>query len=290
MQDLYPETAWQLGVLRPHGPLARLWRALRNWSLRHAVTNVAVSERMAAHLATQAPRARIVRIYNWSDDHAGRSPPSTATALRAEANLGAGFVVGYCGNLGRAHHAGALHGALERWAAQPQVTHLMVGGGAAMEDLEARAAALRPANWRFLPYQPRPRLAELLATPDVHLVVLDPRVEGLIFPSKLAGILAVGRPVVYLGDRDSEVAEILQRHGCGLSVAIDDTDAYLGALERLRGDPKGRHAMGEQARLAFAALFARPTAMAQWRELIAGLARTPAATPAPLSSGWDPRG
>lgn len=50
----------------------------------------------------------------------------------------------------------------------------------------------------FQPYQPRERLSESLSVADVHLVSLDPKFEGLVYPSKVYGIRAVGRPLVWL--------------------------------------------------------------------------------------------
>lgn len=50
----------------------------------------------------------------------------------------------------------------------------------------------------FQPYQPRERLSESLSVADVHLVSLDPKFEGLVYPSKVYGIRAAGRPIVCL--------------------------------------------------------------------------------------------
>ena len=45
--------------------------------------------------------------------------------------------------------------------------------------------------------------------PDVHLVSLDPACEGLLYPSKVYGIRAAGRPLVWL--RPGLGVEDLQR-------------------------------------------------------------------------------
>ena len=43
----------------------------------------------------------------------------------------------------------------------------------------------------------------------MHLISLLPQLEGLILPSKFYGILAAGRPVVFIGDPDGELARLL---------------------------------------------------------------------------------
>ena len=44
-----------------------------------------------------------------------------------------------------------------------------------------------------------------LNVPDVHLISLLPAMESLIVPSKCYGILAAGRPVLFIGDPEGEI-------------------------------------------------------------------------------------
>jgi hypothetical protein len=52
---------------------------------------------------------------------------------------------------------------------------------------------------------------------DVHLVSLNPKVEGLIVPTKFYGIAAAGRPTLFIGAPDGEIGRIINdtRCGCG---------------------------------------------------------------------------
>src|SRR5690349_15676141 len=68
LQDLYPETAERLGVVREGGLLAGLVRALRNWSLRRSALVVTVSPGMVGYLSGSAGKARVVHIPNWAED------------------------------------------------------------------------------------------------------------------------------------------------------------------------------------------------------------------------------
>jgi len=63
-------------------------------------------------------------------------------------------------------------------------------------------------NVSFQPYQPLDRLALSLTVPDLHLVTLKPELEGLIVPSKFYSVLAAGRPVLFVGDPESEIAAL----------------------------------------------------------------------------------
>ena len=72
MQDLFPEVAVELGVVRP-GIEQQLLGYLRDRSLRHAAMNVAIGERMATYLERRGtPWERLTVIHNWSDGEAVR--------------------------------------------------------------------------------------------------------------------------------------------------------------------------------------------------------------------------
>ena len=51
---------------------------------------------------------------------------------------------------------------------------------------------------------------------------------GLVVPSKVYGVLAAGRPCVFLGPAESEAAQIIRQHGCG-SVLVNATGARLAS-------------------------------------------------------------
>ena len=117
------------------------------------------------------------------------------------------FVVGYAGNLGRAHDVDTVLASM---------TLLQERALKSLSDLAAKVMfvfvaapnaplereALRGlSNFRLRPYQPKKCLGETLAVADVHLVSLNPKLEGLIVPSKFYGIAAAGRATIFIGAR-----------------------------------------------------------------------------------------
>lgn len=231
LQDLFPEVAIELGVGRLRGVAGHLLRRMRNASLRLAAMNVAIGERMRARLQAEGtPAERVCVIPNWADGAAITPLPQETNPLRGEWGLSDRFVVAYSGNLGRAHEFGTVLDAAERLAHEPRIVFLFVGGGAQADSLRAEVERRRLANVQFRPYQPRVLLAQSLGVADVHLVVLRPELEGLIVPSKTYGCLAAGRPVIFIGAADGEIATLLSDAGAGATCALGDGAALAACI------------------------------------------------------------
>ncbi len=206
-QDLFPETAEALGVSRAGGGLGAMLRSLRNLTLRSADLNAVLDPAMANRVrACGVPDAKIIILENWADVRI-RTVPHAHSALRQRLGLDGKFVIGYSGNLGRAHLPDEVGRLVLMTQAMPNLVWLFIGGGVGMQALKARF--IHAPNVHFLPYQPQDHLSESLSAPDVHLVTLDPACEGLVFPSKLYGVASAGRPVIFLGDATGSIGSLL---------------------------------------------------------------------------------
>jgi len=275
LQDLFPEIAEALDVGgKLSGRLFAMLRKLRNVSLRRANRNVAIGEVMAQRLG-QANITNIQVISNWADCDALVPVAHENNHLRSHWNLSERFVIGYSGNLGRAHDVMTLIEAieaLERMSAL-KVAHrpvhwLFVGGGHALETLKREVDARKMKSVTFRAYQPRELLPENLSAADVHIVSLKPNLEGLIVPSKFYGIAAAGRTVLNIGDRNGEIARLIDRHECGTTIANGDSAALVAAIIAFANDPRRCSEMGQHARTACEAHYSRTAAIDAWSRLL----------------------
>jgi len=269
LQDLYPEVASRLALSPLPRPVEALIRAARDRSLATARVNVVLGTRMREYLIGRGiAAARISICENWADERRLHPLAPARSELRGKLGLGDCFVTAYSGNLGRAHDAGTILEAACALGNDPGTVFLMVGGGAGMRSLEMQARARSLTNFRFAPYQPREALSDSLAAGDVHLVSLRPELEGLVVPSKLYGILAAGRPVVFIGDPDGELARLIATLEVGVSVGSGDSAGLCRALRALRDDEAARTRMGTRAREVFEERYTLAAAVARWREVL----------------------
>lgn len=279
LQDLFPEVA---EALYSGGKFSRALfhglRKLRNISLRHADMNVAIGELMAERLLqAQVPSERICVRHNWADCKAVVPVAPSDNPLRAEWDLMEHFVVGYSGNLGRAHEFEAILAAIQRIeqdnyrTTSPLIRWLFIGGGHAFECLQAEAIKRGLTSVAFRPYQPRSQLSQSLSVADVHIVTLKPELEGLIVPSKFYGIAAAGRPILFIGDLGGEIDRLTTHHTCGLSVANGDGTALAEAVQAMARDRQRISQMAKCAREACEKFYDKPLAVRAWARLLRAL-------------------
>ena len=287
LQDIFPEVAQALGM--GGGRLPSLaFGLLRRWrdrSLKAAAMNVVLGERMGECVAALGvPDSRVRIVPNWADGDLVRPIAHAANKLRAAWGLTDAFVVAYSGNLGRAHDVRTMLQAIEQTelAARGRkptpgtsppggIAWLFVGGGAGFESLQQEVKRLELGCVLFQPYQPNERLSESLSAADVHLISLRPELEGLIVPSKVYGVMAAGRPSIFIGDSDGEVARVLARSNGGITAPQGDGLALACAVLAMAADPEHCRELGINARRAFEGQFDKQMAIGHWIRLLAEL-------------------
>ena len=269
LQDVYPEVARVLGVRAAQGSLGRFLTIGRDASLRAADLNVVLGDRMAQRIQNARVDAqKIWVIPNWSDELAIAPLSHDANDLRTRWGLLGKFVVGYSGNLGRAHEYETMFAAAQALRGDPRIVFLMIGGGHQTALLKARAHETGLDNIVFQPYQPLEALSNSLCAPDLHWVSLKPELEGLIVPSKVYGVLAAGRPILAVCAADGEIARLVVQHGCGVQVEPGDHVAFATHVRALADSPERARALGEAARRAATGAFSRDKALSRWLEAV----------------------
>ncbi|HVU21613.1 MAG TPA: glycosyltransferase family 4 protein [Hyphomicrobium sp.] len=276
LQDMFPEIAEVLGI---GGRLGKFFfsalRNLRDISLRNAGANIAIGELMArrlthAHIAS----SRIHIISNWADTNEVTPVSTGNNKLRSRWNLADHFVVGYSGNLGRAHDIEILLNAIAEIEAgatrtdSRSIRWLFIGGGHGLDNMKKEVARRNLHSVLFRPYQPREQLSQSLSVADAHLVTLKPELEGLIVPSKFYGIAAAGRPTIFIGAENGEIAHLLDRHQCGLTIPDGDSTALAQAVRLLANNPTRAHEMGRRARTACATYYSKTAAIDAWARIL----------------------
>jgi glycosyltransferase involved in cell wall biosynthesis len=268
VQDLFPEIAEVLDV-RGLAVGKALLRRLRNASLRAARCNVVIGRRMARRLIGEGTCADTISLIpNWADGERIQPLDRDDNELRKQWGLTDKFVVGYSGNMGRAHDYATILEAAELLKPAEHIVFLFIGDGAQRPWIEREAERRGLCNVRFQPYQPQALLRLSLAAPDIHFVSLQPALEGLMVPSKFYGVAGAGRPTIFIGDPQGEIPAILREAGCGWTVAMGDASGAAALIDELSHSLGKVHEAGRKARRVFERHFDKRTALGRWRAVL----------------------
>lgn len=268
LQDVFPQIAIQSGVLKP-GLLSRWLGLAARWSLESLDRVIVVGRCMEQRLRQEGfSWHNVVTNPNWADGAQLLPLDRADNPFVAEQDLRQRFVLMYSGNLGIVHEVDTVENVLRCTNVLTQFTMCVIGDGAHRGRLERVAREEQWSHVRFLPYQPEDRLRFSLAAAHVHLVTLKPDMAGLSVPSKIYGILAVGRPVIFIGPEESEAATIVREARCGAVIRPGDHQAVVRALIAYRDDRSLMDEHGRRARAYFDARCSRRLGTARFMDLL----------------------
>ena len=195
--------------------------------------------------------------------------PHRDNLLRKSWGLDDKFVVGYSGNLGRAHEFNTVLDAAEALKVSSRYSISFLSVVVQSAQLWNRKLIDRGlSSVIFKPYQPRGQLSESLSLADVHLISLNPALEGLIVPSKFYGIAAAGRASIYIGDCCGEIPSVLQPCACECSVNVGDKVQLVREILRFADDQGLTEGQGTFVRQYFLKNFERNIAHAAFSEVL----------------------
>lgn len=268
--DLYPDLAVTLGRVREASFLHRRWLAADTRAMEEAAAVVCIADRMRDRLLrTRAfPPDRIHAIHDGYD--ASKLSVPDLNPFLGPFNPDGKFVVQYAGNMGLSHPFDAILAAALALAHEPDILFQFVGDGPHRPML----AANLPPNARLIDFQPADRLGSVLAAADLCLISQHDEMFDKALPYKIYAILAAGRPTVFLGNADSEIAAWLRAAGAGLALPQTDPTALAEAIVELKNDEPRRSAMGAAAARWFEERFKSDVAVGRWVELIERVLRT----------------
>ena len=248
VQDVFPDVAVTVGALNSR-QLIGLARRLERIAYRATDAVTVLSTDLQDNITTKVAglsRPPIVETIPNFVDTDNLRPLDRLTEYRREHRLGNRTVVMYAGNLGYSQSLYLLVEAARRHQNRDDLVYVINGGGVRAEEIAAEAGGLQ--NLIVIGYQPFERLAEVLATGDIHVVPLRTGLASASVPSKAYSTMAAGRPIIASVDQDTEVALMVANADAGLAVPPDDPDAFTAAVEYLAGDVELRTRMGVNAR------------------------------------------
>jgi len=269
--DIYPDVGERMGLLKPGGLIARLWRRASARAMREAAGVVTLGSHMAETLRGHfrpGEAAPIEVIPNWADTEFIRPRPKADNPFSREHNLAGKFVVMYSGAFGATHDINSILGAAEQVQDLEDVRFVLIGGGTREREVAERAAARNLPNVTILPLQPLDVLPLSLAAADCAIVCLDEGYEGIAVPSKTYPSLAAGSAILAISPPETELTDLVAEERCGIHVLPRRPDDLAQAIRRFHADREYLAACKAASRAAAEERYSRRTLTHRYAEAL----------------------
>lgn len=244
LQDIFPDSLFNNGLANKGGLLWKIGRVIENFTYKHADKIIVISEDFKKNImAKGVSEDKIVVVYNWVDQNAVVDVPREENKLFDKYGLDKEkFYVAYSGNIGLSQNMEMLLAVAEefllRQAQEPKLADIhfvLVGEGAALENVKRTVAEKKLENVHLLPFQPYEDISHVFSLGDVSLVISKPGTGAASVPSKTWSIMSASRPVLANFD-ENELKSIVEQNECGIFTKAGDKDAFKEAILKLYND------------------------------------------------------
>lgn len=264
VHDVFPENAVAAGIIRRDHLLYPLIKRVFDWAYGSADAVITIGRDMSEVIARKIPaRAdKITLIENWADypliERIARDQsmiPSMGLSNR--------ITIQYAGNIGRAQ--GLLEFVHLVSAAQNNDVRYVFRGSGALSNALREATEGRESFILEGSY-PRSEQSQILGACDIALVILGPDMYGLGVPSKAYNILASGKPLLFLGPKDSEIYRLIKSHNIGWAFDWMETEQLIELINHLSiNDLRSIEERGNNARLLAETCYTEAGQLAKFR-------------------------
>lgn len=157
---------------------------------------------------------KIILIENWSDIDTIYPNFKNQQTIFQDLALKGKIVFQYAGNIGRLQGLEELID-VAACCINLKIHFIFIGEGALKTYLQEKVKLRKMTNTSFLPSFSRDQQNSFLNACDVGIVSLHNDMVGLGVPSKSYNIIAAGKPILFLGNKKSEISLMINEHNIG---------------------------------------------------------------------------
>ncbi len=232
IHDNYPEILIAVGKTRENSLLVKTINFFNRLLYKYANQIIVVGRDMRNLVAskTEGLDIPITYIPNWAETVEVKPQPRDENSLLKELALENKFVFLYAGNMGYPNDLESIVWCAERLKDNKDFHFIFLGAGVKKKWLENQIEEKNLANVALLSPKPRSEQNTFLNACDVAIVSLIEKMLGVSMPSRTYNILAVGKPILALAEKDSEVAKVVKEDKVGWVVPPNKPEKLLQTI------------------------------------------------------------
>lgn len=239
VHDVFPENVVAAGVLKPRSITVSILKKLFDRGYNQADLLIVLGRDMKEVIEKKISRfnkkSKIEIIENWSDVDNIKPTEKKNNAIIREFDLSDKIVFQFAGNLGRVQGLQELFVVIKE-INNPLLFFIFMGEGAIKGELEAFIKINEIQHIKILPTLSRNEQNEFLNACDAGIVSLTDNMLGLGVPSKSYNIMAAGKPILFIGDPNSEIALTVNQYGNGWVFENNNREKLIGFFNSITAD------------------------------------------------------
>lgn len=270
VHDVFPENLVTSKIIKSTNTL--FYRGIKqafNWSYKQADVLIVLGADMLEVMGNKiGDNQRIRVIENWADTVNIQPALFAENQLVQSYNLHDKIVFTFAGNIGRLQGLEFLFSVIKQ-VTNPRVHFLFVGNGAMLGTLKAEVEKTQIKCVTFIESMPRSEQHVFLNAAHYGLVTLTSDLYGLGVPSKSYNIMAAGKPILFIGNKQTEIGKMVVEQQCGLAFDEMEKDKLIRFFNDIGQDDlylAGQ--MGKKARLLAATKYSRNFIVNKFKEVI----------------------
>lgn len=135
-------------------------------------------------------------------------------------------IILYAGNLGRAHNVNSIVN-LVNYCERKKKELFFVFACKGKNKLKLYNHLKFNKNILIKDYFPKKETANLLHSADFHLITLENDWAGIVYPSKLFGIIKTKKPVIYMGPLKTGIADLINSEKLGVTFKVNEKPSKI---------------------------------------------------------------
>ena len=246
VHDVYPDNMAAAGLISKTGIFFRILNLIFSATYRSAKVVIVLGRDMKDILSRKSVK-KIKIIENWAETNLISPKPKLGSDLVSALKLEDKFVFLFAGNFGRVQGLELLLDAAELTTSK-NIHFLFAGNGALNKRIENSVAA-NPKKYSLIGTYSRDEQSNILRSCDVGIVSLAVGMYGLGVPSKAYNLMAASKPILYIGDKSSEIDLVISEFDCGWSIQPESKVTLSRMLDKIALYPqtqlqnKGKNAL-----------------------------------------------
>lgn len=265
--DVFPENMIAANLLSKKSLIYKLIKNIFDWAYNQADHLVVIGRDMEELIKKKTNNTvPISLITNWSDVEKIEIKSKNENQIIKKYNLENKIVFSFVGNLGRVQGIDFLL-EVSSLVKSPEFTMLFIGNGAFVDKIKNFIQNSKKNNVIYAGYFPSSKNNIILNACDVALVSLNKSMYGLGVPSRFYNNLAAKKPILYLGDMNTEIGKTILENKIGWvsdNINPNEVAKKIDSIIREKGNIEN---IGNQARKVAERKYSKNNVLRKYAEI-----------------------